>query len=54
MESMELEEELVVSVKLGREVHFCSSLAEATWLHAWNFSCIRSLNSNIEDIYLIF
>jgi hypothetical protein len=30
MESIELEEELVVSVKLGREVHFCNNLAEPT------------------------
>lgn len=37
---MELLEEWLVSVKLGIEVHFCSSLVEPSRFVSWNFSCM--------------
>ena len=37
--------------KAGREVHLCSSLLEWQLLMFWNFGCMLSLNSNIEDIF---
>jgi len=32
------------------EVHLCRSFDEWQLLRFWNFCCILSLNSNIEDI----
>lgn len=52
MELVDVDEELLVSVKLGIEVHFCSSLADETWFSSWNLSCMfyYFVISNKEDI----
>ena len=39
------------SENAGREVHLCSNLVEWQLLMFWNFGCMLSLNSNIEDIF---